>query len=135
MTINHDGALVAEQLEQAEQATQEFSPVLYTFTNKEETGYLDSLLAMFYQGVYDNELGIMEAFNLETEQEELILVGVVPDENGKPICYPVASVLKAEDVPKYLSPDGKGGYFSEQDPTEAAEAREHMKALSEVVEA
>ena len=50
--INTEGALVAEQLEMRDLGNEqaEFSPVLYKFTNKEESQYLDSLLAMFYQG-------------------------------------------------------------------------------------
>lgn len=128
--INHDGALVAEQIEMQETAA-EFSPVLYKFTNQEESSYLDSLLVMFYQGVYDNQLGIMQAFNIQTEGEELILVGVAADENGKPVCFPIAKVLAAEDVQNYLSPNGKGGWFDERNPAEAAEARESMRSIAE----
>lgn len=133
--INHDGALVAEQLEMQDtaDAEQAFSPVLYKFTNQEESQYLDSLLAMFYQGVYDNQLGIMQAFNITTESEELILVGVAADDNGKPVCFPLAKVLAAEDVKNYLSPDGKGGWFDERDPSAAAEARESMRSITEAI--
>ena len=133
--INHDGALVAEQLEMQDLGNQqaEFSPVLYKFTNQEESQYLDSLLAMFYQGVYDNQLGIMQAFNIQTEGEELILVGVAADENGKPVCFPIAKVLAAEDVKNYLSPDGKGGWFDERDPSAAAEARDGMRSITEAI--
>ena len=120
--------------ETAEVAVETISPVLYKFTNKAESPHLDNLLAMFYQGVYDNQVGIMEAFNLATEQEELILVGVAPDDNGKPVCFPIAKVLAAEDVPNYLSPDGKGGWFDLQDPNASAEARESMKTIEEATE-
>lgn len=133
--INHEGALVAEQLEMQDtaDAEQAFSTVLYKFTNQEESQYLDSLLAMFYQGVYDNQLGIMQAFNITTESEELILVGVAADDNGKPVCFPLAKVLAAEDVKNYLSPDGKGGWFDERDPSAAAEARESMRSITEAI--
>ena len=133
--INNEGALVAEQLEMQDLGNQqaEFSPVLYKFTNQEESQYLDSLLAMFYQGVYDNQLGIMQAFNINTESEELILVGVAADDNGKPVCFPLAKVLAAEDVKNYLSPDGKGGWFDERDPSAAAEAREGMRSITEAI--
>lgn len=133
--INNEGALVAEQLEMQDLGNEqaEFSPVLYKFTNKEESQYLDSLLAMFYQGAYDNQLGIMEAFNIETEQEELILVGVAADDDGKPVCFPLAKVLASEDVKNYLSPNGKGGWFDERDPTAAAEAREGMRSITEAI--
>lgn len=107
------------------------SPVLYKFTNKESSPYLDDLLAMFYQGVYDNRLGIMEAYNLTTEEEEIVLVGVEADENGKPVCFPLCRLLRAEDVPNYLSPDGKGGFFDLLDPAESEAAREEMKSIKE----
>ena len=133
-SINMEGALVAEQLEMQDTNSEaQFSPVLYKFTNEQESPYLDNLLAMFYQGAYDNQLGIMQAFNIETEEQELILVGVDADENGKPVCYPIAKILAAEDVKNYLSPDGKGGWFDERDPSAAAEAREGMRSISEAV--
>lgn len=112
------------------------SPILYKFTNREESIYLDNLLAMFYEGVYENTLGIMEAWNVKTDNVELILVGVAVDENNKPVCYPIAKVLRAEDVTDFLSPDGKGGYFDLANPSESAAARENMKSIADsVVEA
>lgn len=109
----------------------DYSPVLYKFTNAEEASHLDNLLAMFYQGVFDNRIGIMDSHNIETGEIETILVGVEADENGKPVCYPLAKLLKAEEVPQYLSPDGKGGYYDSLDPAAAAEAREGMKTIAE----
>lgn len=108
-----------------------FSPVLYKFTNAGESPHLDSLLAMFYQGAFDNSIGIMDSFNLNTEEVETILVGVQADESGKPVCYPLAKLLKAEEVPQYLSPDGKGGYFDPLDPVASEAAREDMKTIEE----
>lgn len=124
------------QVESQEENTQEFSPVLYKFTNQELSPHLDSLLAMYYEGIYNNTVGIMEAWNIKTNEPELILVGVEPDENGKPVCFPIAVVLRAEDVTNYLSPDGKGGYFDLADRSASAEAREDMKAIADsIVEA
>lgn len=107
------------------------SVVLYTFTNKDNVAPLESVLAMFYSGVDANSVGIMEAFNLETEEEELVLVGVQADENGKPVCFPLAKVLRAEDVRKYLSPTGNGDYFDMLNEPEAAHAREGMRSINE----
>lgn len=109
------------------------SPVLYKFTNQAESSSLDDLLAMFYQGTYGNTLGIMTAFNLKTSEEEVILVGVVLDENGKADCYPVAKVLSAEDVANYLAPDGKDGYYDLRDPVAVDDAKEGMKSYNEAV--
>lgn len=109
------------------------SPILYKFTNEAESPWLDSLLAMYYKGAIDNTIGIMNAFNLETSEEELILVGVHLDENGKPDCYPLATVIKAEHVGKYLAPNGKGGFYDPRNPTEAAEAKEEMRSLEDAI--
>lgn len=118
--------------EQAPEQAQR-SPVLYKFTNQESSPNLDNILAMFYQGVYDNRIGIMEAYNIETETEELILVGVELDENGKPICFPLCGVLRAEDIKNFLSPNGKGGYFDMLDQKESEEAREEMRSFADAV--
>ena len=109
------------------------SPVLYKFTNREQSPELDSLLAMFYQAVYTNTLGIMQAWNIAKDEEELILVGVQLDENGKTDLYPIATTLRAEDVPNYLAPNGKGGFYDPQNPTELAEAKEDMKPAAEAI--
>ena len=109
------------------------APVLYKFTNQEVSHDLDDLLAMFYQGTYGNTLGIMTAYNLETCEQEVILVGVVLDENGKADCFPVAKVLGADDVSKYLAPDGKGNYYDPRNPVENEEAKEGMRSFNEAV--
>lgn len=127
--MEHQEAIVNEAPETETQAEREV--VMYTFTNKANTAPLESILAMFYTGTDTNTVGIMEAFNLATEEEELVLVGVQADENGKPMCFPLAKVLRAEDVSNYLSPDGKGGYFDPFNEPEAAAAREDMKSIVE----
>lgn len=109
------------------------SPVLYKFTNEAESPQLDDILAMFYQGCYTNTIGIMQAFNLDTQETDLILVGVQLDENGKPDCFPLARALKAEDVTRFLAPDGKGGFYDPLNGPEAEEAKENMKSFAEAV--
>ncbi len=107
--------------------------VLYKFSNKVDSPYLDTLFGMFHHAAFSNSIGIMDAWNLETEQEETILVGVELDEDGKPDCYPLAKVLRAEDVGKYLAPNGKGGYFDPQNPREVAEYKENVRSLSDAI--
>ena len=52
----------------------------------------------------------MQAKNTDTNEEELILVGV--DQDGDSLsCYPLFIPVKAEDVAKYLAPDGAGGWI------------------------
>lgn len=108
--------------------------VLYKFTNQEVSHDLDNILAMFYHGVHENQLGIMTAWNLALEKEELILVGVQLDENGKPDCYPLCRVLSSEDARVYLAPDGKGSYYDLANSAEVEEAKENMKAYADAVE-
>lgn len=119
-------------VEQAPEQAQR-SPVLYKFTNKAESPNLDNILAMFYQGVFDNRIGIMEAYNIETETEEAVLVGVELDENSKPICFPLCKILRAEDVKNYLSPNGKGGFFDMLNQAESEAAREDMRPYDSAV--
>lgn len=107
--------------------------VVYKFTNKEESPYLDHLFAMFHSAAAVNRIGIMEAWNLKTEEEEIILVGLEFDEDGKPDCYPIARVLRAEDVGNYLMPNGKGGYFDPQDASEVAEYKESVRTEEEAL--
>lgn len=109
------------------------NPVLYKFTNKEDSPYLDSLLMMFYQGCFSNRIGIMESHNLATGNEEMILVGIEFDAEGKADCYPLARLLRAEDVPNFLSPDGKGGFYDQFDPVENAIAKENQRPVQEAV--
>ena len=137
--INDLGVIAPKQKQEItitftpEEAKVVIATAVFKFTNAEEAPHLDSLLAMFYQGSFDNKLGIMDSFNLNTEEVETILVGVQADENGKPVCFPLAKLLKAEEVPQYLSPDGKGGYFDPMDQEASEAARENMKTIEEAV--
>lgn len=107
------------------------TPTLYKFTNQKDSPYLDSILAMFYEACYLNRVGIMEAWNLETEQNEMVLVGIELDENGKPDCYPIASCLRAEDLPKYLAPDGDGGYYDPSNPSDVADFKDSAQPIED----
>lgn len=132
---NTDTDTVSENTDEAfgQDHVEEHQPILFKFTNKEESPWLDSVLAMFYDGVFRNRVGIMDAWNLETEQEETVLVGIELDENGKPDCFPLAKLMRAEDVKNFLSPDGKGGYYDQFDPRENEKVKEDMLPLEEAV--
>lgn len=110
------------------------APVLYKFTNRAESGDLDTLLAMFYKGTYSNKIGIMEAYNLDTEEVDIILVGIELDENGKPDCYPLARGLRSAEASRYLAPNGVGGFYDPRDPREAEEVKERMKPVDVATE-
>jgi hypothetical protein len=119
--------------EATETTVERKAPILYKFTNQKDGSVLDDLLAMFYMGVANNTLGIMEAFNLETGEKELILVGVELDADGKPDCYPLASCLSVEQTRNYLAPDGKDGWYDPRDPGETAAAKENFKSFEDSV--
>lgn len=114
MTENIQNPEAVEDV-QAEQATE---VVLYTFSNRSPAPELDQILYVFYTGVWNNKLGIMQAMNAETGQEELLLVGVEPVEGEEPNIYPLCTMLKAEDVVKYHAPDGKGGWKGYDSPSD-----------------
>lgn len=102
---------------------------LFKFSNRPTSPYLDSLLAMFYSAASNNQIGIMEGWDLNTNKESLILVGIEMDENGKPDCYPIAKCLSAEEVSNFLAPDGQGGYFDPSNPTELAEYKDRLNTV------
>lgn len=108
-------------------------PTLYTFSNQENVTQMGDVLAMFYMGVANNQLGVMQAFNIEKGETELVLVGVQLDEDGKPDCYPLAKVLAVEDTLNYLAPDGKGGFYDLRNPSDVAEAKDSMRSYEDAV--
>lgn len=85
---------------------------LNVYTN-EPTKFKYDLLEMFYKGTYEGTIGLMDAFNKETKEVELVLVGIAV-EDGKQVTYPLARLLKPEEVKKYLAPDGIGGYSADE---------------------
>ena len=94
--------------------------VLFTFTNDkgpENMGVLQGLLKMVYHTVLTNRLGIMQAKNSETGEQEVVLVGVEQFDTGLS-CYPLFSPIRAEDVAKYVAPDGKGGWVENNEAKE-----------------
>lgn len=111
-----------------------YAPILYKFTNQKHAPELEALLAMFYTGAYENRLGIMQAKNVELDKEEIVLVGISLDADGKTECYPLARLLKAEEAHNYLSPDGKGGWFDPANEAELTAAKADMRPVVEAVE-
>lgn len=110
----------------------EVAPIMYTFANRSPAPELESLLAMFYTGAYDNRLGIMQAKNRTTELEEVLLVGVDVSPDGKTQCYPLARLLAVEEATNYFAPDGTGGWY---DPTDADAVKSHQDSMKPIDEA
>lgn len=79
--------------------------------NEQHMGIAQGLLKMVYHTVLTNRLAVMQALNSETGQEELVLVGV--EQVGDAInAFPLFVPLRAEDVARYIAPDGNGGWLT-----------------------
>ena len=107
---------------QTPEAEDEDGLIEYMFTNDlTSVQRLRPLLHMFYKGVFTNTIGIMNALNTETDEEELILVGVEHTEDGRTLTYPIASILDNTLASKYVGPDGRGGWLIDEDAEEATD--------------
>lgn len=87
-------------------------PDFAVFTNAKDLRPLQTLLWGFYNGVAQNRVGIMSAFDTKQNKETLILVGLNEGEDGITECFPLAEVLASEDAERFLSPDGEGGWIN-----------------------
>lgn len=86
--------------------------IAYMFTNDRQASWrLQPFLDMLYRGAFENTLGIMEALNKETDEVELLIVGIEHNDNGTTSNIPIARVLDINLAAKYLAPDGKGGWL------------------------
>ena len=86
--------------------------VLHVFSNNKEKEHLDllkGLLKLVYSAAATGKLAVMQSLNEETQEEELVIVGVEQSESGIN-CYPLFAPIKAEDVSKFSAPDGRGGW-------------------------
>lgn len=86
--------------------------IAYMFSNDRKNGAkrLQPFLDMFYSGVYQNTIGVMEAKNSETGEVELVLVGL-QHVGEDTLTFPIAKILDHSTSQVYLSPDGKGGWI------------------------
>lgn len=87
--------------------------VLHVFSNHKEDEHMNllkGLLKMVYSSAATGKLAVMQSLNEETQEEELVIVGVEQSESGIN-CYPLFTPIKAEDVYKYSAPDGSGGWI------------------------
>lgn len=109
------------------------SPILYKFTNAGESPWLDSLLAMFYKGAADNTIGIMDGWNVKTQEPELVLVGVQVDADGKCDLWPLATVIPAEKTSHFLAPNGKGDFYDPRNHAETQLVKDSMRPFDDSI--
>lgn len=87
--------------------------IAYLFSNDpKQAGTLLPTIRMFYNGVYENTVGIMEARNDVTEEIEIVLVGVKHEEDGSTTVVPLAKILTAEEAGDLSCPDSQGGWIN-----------------------
>jgi hypothetical protein len=114
---------MSDEIQTAEPEAEEGGLIAYMFTNHKEQGFmLQQLLDMFYRGAFSNTIGIGSFLNNETDEEELLLVGVDHGDDGITRTYPLAKVFGPTEASKYTGPDGQGGWL---DDNEEAEANVH----------
>ena len=85
--------------------------LMHIFSNQGHDAPAQSLLGLFYEGAMMNTIGIMRALNVDTNTEELLLVGVEQHDANNSSVYPLAKILDKGNLTRYKSPDGKGGWF------------------------
>lgn len=97
--------------EQTPEKENEVGVIAYMFSNdKQAATRLFPLLKLFYDGVYKNSVGIMDAKTSEGEPV-LLLVGITHEEDGTTSTVPIAKVLNEEALDGVLIPDGNGGWL------------------------
>lgn len=71
-------------------------------------------LLMLYKAVEMAQLAYMDGLNPDTGETEAVLVGLEPTEDGKFQVCPLAKLFTSvDDIPKYLVPDGQGGFLDD----------------------
>jgi hypothetical protein len=85
--------------------------LMHIFSNHGHDAPAQSLLGLFYEGAMMNTIGIMRALNVDTNAEELLLVGVEQHDANNSSVYPLAKIIDKASLTRYKSPDGKGGWF------------------------
>lgn len=83
----------------------------YIYTNDHANPMLPRLFHFLYDAVFNNKVGVMHAYNKATKQVQTLIIGVELDENGNPMCLPLAKILTAEEQENYLAPNGFGGFI------------------------
>lgn len=113
-----------------EEKSAEVDYIEYVFSNQQPRDpECQTLLRMFVQGVYDNQIAIVRAYNNDIQDEEIILAGININDDGKPELYPICTVLKGSDVGKYFAPNGDGGFYDLANPREVSVAQDNMDPL------
>lgn len=100
--------------------------IAYIFSNDQSSvPRLLPLLRMFYNGVYENSVGIMEVMDKTTGKPALVLVGITHEDDGTTTTVPIAQVLNEAAVDSFELPDGEGGWIDPIDQWAEVDATKH----------
>lgn len=102
-------------------ATPEEVEIVLNVLSNDPQGWKYDVLQMLYTGAVNNQLGYMDALNTDTGEVDRLLVGLEPEADGKFSAYPLARFLEAEELKRYLAPDGLGGFDGLQPTTPVEE--------------
>lgn len=90
--------------------------IAYMFTNdRTQLPKFQKLLDLYYQGVFTNSVGIMEAKHKITGELETLLVGVEHLEDGNTVTYPLARILSPDEAALFVGPDCEGGWLEDEE--------------------
>lgn len=90
----------------------------HVFSNNPYNPVPYGLLDLFYKLVHENRVGIIDANDSETGEAALVLCFVGDKGDGDVELYPVASLLKEEEITRYRAPTGDGGFYEPADSAE-----------------
>lgn len=77
----------------------------WVFTDDDKNPAPFMLFHAFYDGVFANKIGIMQATHKDSGNKAMLIVGVEVTDEGTAL-YPLARILESEEVLKYEGPSG-----------------------------
>lgn len=96
--------------------------IAYMFTNdRTQLPQFQQLLDVYYKGVFENAVGIMQAKHKVTGELSTLLVGVEHLEDGNTVTYPLARILSFDEASSYVGPDCQGGWLEDVEDEEEDE--------------
>jgi hypothetical protein len=83
--------------------------VLHVLSNDPTTEKYD-LMEMLHKSALFNTLAYMDALHFDSGDVVPLLCGLAEGPDGQVQAFPLARLLKAEEVKQYLAPDGHGAW-------------------------
>lgn len=90
----------------------------WVFTNDKTNPHIRQQFHALMDAAFANVLGVMHAKDKDTGDIHTLLVMVESRGEEGVVTYPMAQLLKMEDMDRYLAPDGSGGYLDPAEDTD-----------------